>query len=344
MNLDYKDFDSGSFSAETGLDDALGLSTSFPVKSNKEQGSGRENSLPDIMGLQEVIFSCLLIFVHFVFDVYDKIVNLFALIFTKKQDMKALLDTTKQLTKLPSSISFICPSHDVRNQSGYQLEEKLVHIIKWCAIIGIPYVSIYDQEGEFIKRKTYFEHRLKYLNRMPDSSHGHKHGYQLTVMNGFKESFFGLKDIGTHSVRVHFLSEEDGREHIVKVAKDLIRETNPNNNQNHNHNQNHNQNNNENNNPNSNQKDLEIGSVPVVTVSSLEERMTGEFDFPDPEVVVQLSPIPCLFGFLPWQIRLSEIFPLPDCDAEGDPTGASVLQAFTNVLFKYSKCEQRFGS
>jgi dehydrodolichyl diphosphate syntase complex subunit NUS1 len=279
------------------------------------------------MDVVDAVCSFILLVIHFLVNLYEKISKAFTKFLTPKQDINVLLDSTKQLTKIPSSIAFISPSEDVRNETDFAIEEKLVQIIKWCAVIGIPYVSIYDEEGEFILKKSYFEQRLKYLNKLPNNKNNpdsRSTSYRLKVIDGSEDMFFGVDATGTHSVRIQLLSEEDGRKHIVKVAKDLVREASEI----------------MNNNP-SNGNGLD---GPFVTLATLEKRMKEEYDFPDPEVVIRLNPTPCLFGFLPWQVRLSEIMLLPDCDGNNDPSGRSCLQAFTNVLFRYSKCEQRFGT
>ena len=303
--------------------------TSFSIDERKTE-SDFVSTRTAAMNIIDAICSFLLWALHFLLDVYEKASHAITKFFTPKQEVHVLLDSTKHLTKIPSSIALIATSEDVKNDTDFGIEEKVIQIIKWCAIIGIPYVSIFDENGEFIKKKSYFEQRLKYLDKLPESTNERharnlrSNSYQLKVISGCKDDFFNVDKIGTHSVRVTFLSEEHGRKHIVKVAKDLVKEANVM----------------LNNNP-SNGNGLE---APIITLSSMEKRMQEEYDFPDPEVVILMNSIPCLFGFLPWQVRLSEIIHLPDYDALNDPSGRNTLQAFTSVLFRYSKCEQRFGA
>ena len=279
-----------------------------------------------------MFLSYILFLIHFLVNVYSNITRSIKNFFTKQQDLKVLLNSTKQLTKVPRSIAFACPSEDVLKDTEYHLEEKLIQLMKWCAIIGIPYISIYDDGGEFIARKGYLEQKLKYLHRLPETEEDVRRGrtcntYMLRVQNGFRESFFGFFDIGTHSVKIHLMSRDDGRRHMADIAKDHVGRAN------------HVV-------VNNNPEEVDVNAIPSqeVDLEGLEKRVRDDYDFPDPEIIVQLSDYPCLFGFLPWQVRLSEIISLPDCDAIGDLSGRSVLQAFTNVLFRYSKCEQRFGT
>ena len=57
---------------------------------------------------------------------------------------------------------------------------------------------------------------------------------------------------------------------------------------------------------------------------------------PDPEVLLRFGLAHSNQGYPPWQIRLSEIH---DMDTHHS---VSYLD-FLNILFKYSRCHQRFG-
>ena len=57
---------------------------------------------------------------------------------------------------------------------------------------------------------------------------------------------------------------------------------------------------------------------------------------PDPDVLVRVGPSHTNMGFLPWQIRLTEIHQL-------DGLRGVRWDDFFGVLRRYSKCEQRFG-
>jgi undecaprenyl pyrophosphate synthase len=60
------------------------------------------------------------------------------------------------------------------------------------------------------------------------------------------------------------------------------------------------------------------------------------YDFPDPELLINFGPSLTLNGFPLWQIRLTEIYFLP--------THHNIkFNQFYDLLFAYSKSEQRFG-
>lgn len=57
---------------------------------------------------------------------------------------------------------------------------------------------------------------------------------------------------------------------------------------------------------------------------------------PDPDVILYTGPLCCTYGFLPWQIRLTEFIPL-------SLSHNINIYNYLGALYKYSKCDQRFG-
>lgn len=60
------------------------------------------------------------------------------------------------------------------------------------------------------------------------------------------------------------------------------------------------------------------------------------FEFPDPDLGICCGKTFSLFGYPPWQIRVTEFFTL--CSHYG-----VTLDTFVNLLEKYNQCEQRYG-
>lgn len=73
-----------------------------------------------------------------------------------------------------------------------------------------------------------------------------------------------------------------------------------------------------------------------ITVDEFDQTLLSKLDLPDPDLSVLCSETPCLFGLLPWNIRLTEIIHLP-------VFGKLVEKDFLSVISRYSNCEQRFG-
>lgn len=57
---------------------------------------------------------------------------------------------------------------------------------------------------------------------------------------------------------------------------------------------------------------------------------------PDPELAIYFGKICCTYGFLPWHIRLTEFIGLT---TQNDLT----INTFLKTLYKFARCEQRFG-
>ena len=70
----------------------------------------------------------------------------------------------------------------------------------------------------------------------------------------------------------------------------------------------------------------------------LEGALSANRGLPDPDLLVRLGRLDSNLGFLPWQMRLTEIHGIP-----GGHRGVRADEVL-RVLCKYSKCEQRFGT
>lgn len=57
---------------------------------------------------------------------------------------------------------------------------------------------------------------------------------------------------------------------------------------------------------------------------------------PEPEIVLYTGVLCCTHGFLPWQIRLTEFIRL-SLDHSVN------IDSYVGAMYKYSKCDQRFG-
>lgn len=57
---------------------------------------------------------------------------------------------------------------------------------------------------------------------------------------------------------------------------------------------------------------------------------------PEPEIVLYTGVLCCTHGFLPWQIRLSEFIRL-SLDHSVN------IDSYVGAMYKYSKCDQRYG-
>lgn len=75
-----------------------------------------------------------------------------------------------------------------------------------------------------------------------------------------------------------------------------------------------------------------------ITVDLIDERLSKLPGYlPDPELAVFFGTFCCTQGFFPWQIRLTEFIQISYTQE------SLTLQKYLDVLYKYAKCQQRFG-
>jgi dehydrodolichyl diphosphate syntase complex subunit NUS1 len=76
----------------------------------------------------------------------------------------------------------------------------------------------------------------------------------------------------------------------------------------------------------------------VITIESVDDKLSKLYgDMPDPELALFFGKTTCTAGFLPWHIRLTEFIQI------SYKLHHLSLDKFIRVLYKYAKCEQRFG-
>ncbi|KAK9875012.1 hypothetical protein WA026_005822 [Henosepilachna vigintioctopunctata] len=78
-------------------------------------------------------------------------------------------------------------------------------------------------------------------------------------------------------------------------------------------------------------------STSEITTEFIDDSLRELYGFPDPDVGVIFSKIFSLSDYPPWQIRLTELYRL---NSHYNIT----FNDFVNVLTKYSKCDQRWGT
>lgn len=57
---------------------------------------------------------------------------------------------------------------------------------------------------------------------------------------------------------------------------------------------------------------------------------------PDPDLALYFGSVCCTYGLLPWHIRLTEFLPI-------ESQRKMTVNTFISKLYKYARCEQRFG-
>lgn len=83
--------------------------------------------------------------------------------------------------------------------------------------------------------------------------------------------------------------------------------------------------------------DIQSGSLSKVTIQEVDDRLRKLFfDLPDPDLALYFGGICSTFGLSPWHFRLTEFI-------NANSLKALTSKTFVYALYRYSKCEQRFG-
>lgn len=180
--------------------------------------------------------------------------------------------------------------------------EHVIAILIWCIGIGISFVSLYDQQGRLVKSSISLQKLLqKKCEQLFDTNFSNL-GVQFGV-NDVRNKGKNGREIRT---RITLLDGKNGRQNIVTATRDLC-------------------------------QDVVDGKQSSDVNSAVFSRyIQASNDWPDPELVLIFGPAFSTVGYLPWQLRLTEIMHLHTHHNMTYPD-------FYNVLRQYSKCEQRFG-
>lgn len=76
----------------------------------------------------------------------------------------------------------------------------------------------------------------------------------------------------------------------------------------------------------------------LITIDFIDDKLKKIFGhLPDPDLALYFGSHCCTMGFMPWHIRLTEFIPI------SSKLQNLSLNKFLRVLYKYAKCEKRFG-
>ena len=115
-----------------------------------------------------------------------------------------------------------------------------------------------------------------------------------------------LDGSGRH-LKLHLISEQDGRDSMVDLTRTLAEMS-------------------------------QKGKLSPVDISTeLIDAELSEGIMPEPELLILFSPYVDLEGYPPWQIRLTEIFCLQDNEAFGYQVFVKALRRYSNAQFRRGK-------
>ncbi|KAF2663007.1 di-trans,poly-cis-decaprenylcistransferas-like protein [Lophiostoma macrostomum CBS 122681] len=228
---------------------------------------------------------------------------------------------TKHLERLPQHLSVILDFHESDEDLGNAGLEGLVNdvceIAAWTASAGIPFLSVYERTG---KLKNYIQQTHSSISQTLEAYFGPRRKPSLSVRAPHLQSYSPPLTPPTRPVSsdsngasaepqhltVLLLSAEDGRDTMIDLTKTL--------------------------------SDMaQNGTLhPEQVNSNLIDAELREAVCTDPDLLVLFSPTVVLNGYPPWQLRLTEIFHLPDNKGVN-------YQVFLRSLYNYAKVEMRLG-
>ncbi|XP_076357789.1 transport and golgi organization 14 [Tachypleus tridentatus] len=263
-----------------------------------------------------MIFKTLLTLVHTILRIFVRLKDKFLKLYIKLANVGDLLLRWKDLPSSPIDVGLTLSFEKLPKHLGIIIKEEnisyrdLAKLIVWCLTLRIPYISVYDSEGVVKKNsKKLCDETLHWKNEVfsKDSS---KYkvlfnipGVELTEINSVTTNGYST----VFETQVNLLSRENGKKEIICIARELSKKIS--------------------------QGALLVSDINQKTISTALQATKG---IPDPELVLLFGQAHSLSGFLPWQVRLTEIMLLSSHHN-------LYFREFLDILEMYSCCEQRFG-
>ncbi|ESN98481.1 hypothetical protein HELRODRAFT_192951 [Helobdella robusta] len=220
-------------------------------------------------------------------------------------------ESVKRLRKLPLHLGLVVVEEDELSIAD------LARIVAWSVLVGISCISVYDHRGHLKLKWKEEELRTKstkevekLLSKKKTPSSFQALSSPLTQQNSSNKPNDAInllqKKNGFHKhsttilgSQLHVLGPKDGQSNLISVTKELCSQDN-----------------------------LRFEDIDVLYVDSLMQKTSG---FPDPDLVFRFGSTQSMLGFLPWQLRLSEIFSLRTHKNLGFSEYFNCLDAFADI-------------
>ena len=289
----------------------------------------------------ELLFICIFWLLHAIFSLTEYLMAFCYLLSSRwravfSQEKCIDLELVKNISKLPKHVAFLVLENDV-------VYDDVAKLVIWSLLVGINVISLYDVHGKLKKNqgkllgainKEYIKYiqtadPFKLIWQPHDDSEGISDKNQTVIVNrngvmypdkngngGVSAIVNGSGRLGRKrndcdeeykTVTISLLSQTDGKGDIVNVTKHMGKDIREN--------------------------KLAQDDINVEMVGKYLSSNQGQ---PDPCVLVRLGRLASNVDFLPWQLRLTEMFSIP---SHQGVTPDKLVQ----VLRKYGKCEQRLG-
>lgn len=209
---------------------------------------------------------------------------------------------TRKLNRIPKHIGILLAEESISFID-------ISNIIVWCVAMGITFISLYDHDGVLKKKKHILQEHLQEMK-------SRFFGKSIKFTSEFEVDFDAISINGitnnhsliTKEIRINIFSHTDGQHHLAKVAADICQSVKS--------------------------GTIKPCDIEVNTVSQYVNN--GIINGPDPDLVLQFGDVYSILGFLPWNIRLTEILLLSSHHNVA-------YDEFYKMLLRFSACEQRCG-
>lgn len=228
---------------------------------------------------------------------------------TKESELQLIESSVLDLEKIPKHIIVIL---NINNEKDVDLSQ-LTNLIYWSLSSGINYISFYDYKG-IVKHQlaSSLHHVIHEKLNISDNENivwgpnyqNNSEGIKFPHRNGYRR----------HIV-INLYSSDDGYGKFNELLTDeLCKKTN-------------------------NVDDEEdILNSRNITIDKVDRKLSKLFgNIPDPELAIYFGNVTCTAGVLPWHIRLTEFIQIAYKQHHLS------LDKYLRVLYKYARCEQRFG-
>ncbi|XP_052807562.1 dehydrodolichyl diphosphate synthase complex subunit nus1-like [Mya arenaria] len=210
-----------------------------------------------------------------------------------KTDYSVVQSDARQLKKLPLHLGLILCEKELSYAD-------IARTIVWSSAMGITYISVYDSNGVIKRNEHCLASELQKQRGLQTDSEKNKSDIQIN--SGWK-----TQDKCSSRTNVYLLSQQDGRQSIVDVAKTICCRV----------------------------KSKQMKAAEL-NPQSLDVIFQEESGYPDPDIIIRFGSVESLLGFMPWHVRLTEILSVPS------HIGLE-YKAFKSVLVNYGNTHQRFG-
>ncbi|KAG6999199.1 hypothetical protein G7Y79_00036g071550 [Physcia stellaris] len=303
-------------------------------KSNARKRPSKRQPLRDFVRTQVYVFIYNLM--HAVFSLYIRLRQTyhvvldrsFAILYYHHRAPELIRQDVRGLNRLPEHLSVILDlkSEERGTAAIEKLMDDVAEISTWCTCVGIPMLSVYEKTGNLMMPmswrftdlqqgalKAYIPTTHRVVSRKMHSYFGQRvPSFQIraphvpSFLNGEGSDEADSLTSSSEHLSILLISAEDGRSTLVDLTKTLTEM--------------------------SQRGKLSSHDISLDLIDTeITESIMGE-----PDLLVLFGSHIALQGYPPWQVRLTEIFHVPDNAGVG-------YQTFLRALHSYAKASMKFG-